>query len=409
MAALQKLKDRAKSLTPIPKAERLVEVGCTWINIFSVNSVAQTFEADISIRLSWKETDPAMIAKIEEVSSNKQKVNPGVSAHGKAAMEMKDFIEHCWDPQFQFPNCEDMEGSEQWVRAEKSGDHVIVIWAIRFRCNKFTCQFDLRKFPFDQQALFIRISSQWDETKVQFIASTRDKPTRVAYDDYNLPDYEIVSSRIADVQSQESRDLRYLCRSNMSSSNSGVRYNSIFLIQNVSRHPEFYVLNLYLPTFLISSSGFIAFVFAVEDFNGRATVLMTLLLTVVAFKQVITQNLPRLPYVTYMDRYALVSLALIVLIGVIAAAESTATVCVVAPTRRPTLCTMILPTLDFANVDHADHICLIVVSVLWMFYQVVEGCLIGLARRVEQAELAEERTLIELQNLRKPTAEGKAE
>jgi len=243
---------------------------------------------------------------------------------------------------------------------------------------------------------------------VQFVASTRDKPTRVAYDDYNLPDYEIVSSRIADVQSIEPRNSRYLCRSNMSSSNSGVRYNSIFLIQNVSRHPEFYVLNLYLPTLLISSSGFIAFVFAVEDFNGRASVLMTLLLTVVAFKQVITQNLPRLPYVTYMDRYALVSLALIVLIGVIAAAESTASVCVIAPTRRPTLCSTILPTLDFANIDHADHVCLIVVSVLWMAYHLIEGCLIGLARRIEQSELQEERELVKLQNLRKSTAEAKA-
>jgi len=371
----------------------LVEVGCTWINIFSVNSVAQTFEADVSVRLSWKETDPIMIAKIDAVS-NKQQAN-GPSAHGKAAMEMKDFVENCWDPQFQFPNCEDLAGSEQWVRAEKEGDHLKVIWAIRFRCNKFTCQFDLRQFPFDQQALFIRISSQWDEGKVQFVTSTREAPCRLAYDDYNLPDYGLVSARIADVHSLDARNARYLCRSDGSSSNSNVRYNSIFLIQNVSRHPEFYVLNLYLPTFLISSSGFIAFVFAVEDFNGRASVLMTLLLTVVAFKQVIGQNLPRLPYVTYLDRYALMSLALIVLIGIIAAAESTAAVCVEAPTRRPTLCGAVLPTLDFNYLDRVDWICLIVVSVLWGCYQILEGVLIGLARRTEQTELNTERQLEE--------------
>jgi len=322
---------------------------------------------------------------------------------------MKDFTENVWDPQFQFPNCQEMAGSEQWVRAEKFEDGVKVIWAIRFRCNKFTCQFDLRQFPFDQQALFIRISSGWDESKVQFVISTREEPCRQAYDDYNLPDYELVGSRIADVHSLDSRDSRYMCRSDKSSSNSGVRYNSVFLIQNVSRHPEFYVLNLYLPAFLISSSAFTAFVFAVEDFNGRATVLMTLLLTAVAFKQVIGQNLPRLPYVTYLDRYALMSLALIVLIGIIAAAESTAAVCVDAPNRRPTLCNQVLKPLDHSNIDHADHICLIVVSVVWGFYQFVEAILIGMARRVEQKAINQERIMIENRATRAASHKAEAE
>jgi len=150
------------------------------------------------------------------------------------------------------------------------------------------------------------------------------------------------------------------------------------------------LLNLYLPTLLISSSAFIAFVFYVEDFDGRSSVLMTLLLTVVAFKQVIGQNLPRLPYITYLDRYALVSLALIVLIGVIAAALSTAAVCVDAPQRKPTLCTDVLPTLDNQYIDHADYVCLVVVSIFWLVYQILELVLIIIARRVEKkgAELA---------------------
>lgn len=372
--------------TPIPKPERLVEVGCTWINIFSVNSVEQTFEADISIRLAWMEFDPAVIAKIEEVEAKKQKAALG-SAHGKAAMDIKEFVEQCWDPQFMFPNCESMEDSEQWVRADKVEDHLRVVWAVRFRCHKFTCKFDLHHFPFDQQALFIRISSQWDETKVQFVISSRAEPSRQAFDDYNLSDYTISTSRIVDLNSVHCpKNAGFQCRSDPSSSNSAARYNSAYLVQNVARNPEFFVLNLYLPAFLISSSAFIAFVFRVEDFGGRSSVLMTLLLTVVAFRQVVGQNLPRLPYITYLDRYALVSLALIVLIGVIVGAESTAAVCVEAPIRRPTLCISVLPSLDFRYLDHADHVCLIVVSVCWLCYQIFEGIMIGWNRRAEQQE-----------------------
>jgi len=227
-----------------------------------------------------------------------------------------------------------------------------------------------------------------------------------------------VGNRIADVYSTDTRDAKYLCRSDTSSSNSGVRYNSIFLIQNISRDPSFYLLNLYLPTLLISSSAFISFVFYVEDFNGRSSVLMTLLLTVVAFKQVIGQNLPRLPYITYLDRYALISLALIVLIGVIASALSTAAVCVEAPQRKPTLCSEVLPTLDHRFVDHADYICLVVVSIIWVAYQLFEMVLIVKARRIEQkgVELAaverekhhhESYPAAELATVAKPSSETK--
>jgi len=280
------------------------------------------------------------------------------------------------------------------VRAEKAedGSHTKVIWAIRLRCNQYTCQFDLKKFPFDQQDLFIRISSGWDETKVQFAMSTREEPTRQAFDDFNLPDYSLVGSRIADVHTKDPRDTHLPFRTDISSSNSAARYNSVFLIQNVTRNPEFFVLNLYLPTCLISSSGFTAFVFDVEDFNGRSTVLLLLLLTVVSFKQFIGLNLPRLPYITYMDRYALVSLGLIIVIGIIAAALSTAAMCVDEPTRRPKLCTNVSPSLDFMIVDHADYVCLVVVATLWMAYHLIEGIIIVRARRIDLQEIETART-----------------
>jgi len=366
---------RARTLAPVPKPEKTISVSCTWLNIISVDSVNQSFQADIVIRLTWEEKLTEQLLSLFPQSTT--------NVHGgKAAVSTHDFVDRVWDPQFQFPNCRSkIEEGEQWVRIEHQDTHAKVFWAVRFRSGDFTCLFDLRKFPFDQQALFIRISSGWDETKVQFVTAAKDA-CREVFEDYNLMDYDLVGNRIVDVCCTDPRDARYLCRSATSSSNSGARYNSIFLIQNVSRAPGFYVLNLYLPTLLISSSAFVAFVFYVEDFNGRSSVLMTLLLTVVAFKQVIGQNLPRLPYLTYMDRYALVSLALVVLIGIITSALSTAAVCVVSPTRRPTLCTSVLPSLDYHNVDHADYVCLVVVSVLWMFYHLVETYLILKARVV---------------------------
>jgi len=371
-------RSRAKTLTPVPHAQRTIDVACAWLNISAIDSVNQTFGADISIRLIWEEklSDELVQAFPKQLAA----------LHGgPASADLKVFCEQVWDPQFQFPNCQDIDGFEQWLRLERHETHAKCVWAVRFHCNVFTCQFDLRQFPFDQQQLFLRISSGWDETKVKFVMAKHDA-CRSSFDDYNLPDYFLTGNRIVDVHSTHPRDAPFLCRTDKSSSNSASRYNSIFLIQNVSRQPGYYILNLYVPAFLIASSGLISFVFNVEDFPDRSNVLMTLLLTVVAFRQVITQNLPRLPYLTYMDRYALVSLFLLVAIGVVSSALSTAAICVSEPMRRPTLCTAVLPSLDYRSLDYADYVSLVVIAVVWMVYQGIELFLICRARRIEERE-----------------------
>jgi len=234
MDALSRFRSRARSVTPVPKPEKTIHVACTWNNILSVDSVNQTFQADIAIRLMWEEKLTDELVKLFPTALT------NVHA-GKAAVDMKQFMENVWDPQIQFPNCRNMDGCEQWVRMERHEWHAKVIWAVRFRSSSFTCLFDLRRFPFDQQALFIRISSGWDERKVQFVTAKTD-PCRESYDDYNLLEYDLVENRIADVYSTDARDARFLFRSDTSSSNSLVRYNSVFLIQNVSRQPGFFSL-----------------------------------------------------------------------------------------------------------------------------------------------------------------------
>jgi len=109
-----------------------------------------------------------------------------------------------------------------------------------------------------------------------------------------------------------------------------------------------------------------------EDFDGRSSILVVLLLTVVAFKQVVGQYLPKLPYLTYLDRYTLAGLSLVVIIGVIHAAMAAASICVSDPTRKPTLCGNVLGNTTQHDVDHADFICLVVSAVCWIVYQIFE-------------------------------------
>jgi hypothetical protein len=93
-----------------------------------------------------------------------------------------------------------------------------------------------------------------------------------------------------------------------------VDYSDTFprLVMRVGRDSSYYVTNVILPVFLIIAIS--AVCFAIPDLGDRMQVVLTLLLTVVAFKFVITQDLPATPYMTYLDIYILVGYILMVLI-----------------------------------------------------------------------------------------------
>jgi len=353
-----------------PTPLKVINVGCSWLNIFSVDTVSQVFEAELLVRLQWLE--PVTERVLDHFTELK-------TADGKSYnVSAQDFKDHCWDPQFTFPNCLDMCNTEQWVRMERSGENISVVWSVRFHSTSFTCIFDLRRFPFDRQHLVVRVSSTWDEKKVQFRSSQTDTISSVIAD-YNIQDYQLAGTHIVDVTAGGTR---YATRSDPGSSTSGVRYNSIFLVQTVQRNPGFYMFNLYLPTFLIASFAFAVFAFVVDDFSGRSSIIVTVLLTVVAFKQGIKQYVPSLPYVTYGDRYILAGLGMVIIIAIETASLAAASLCVSGPQRRPTLCgATVLGSLKYANVDFADAVCWAADVGVWLGYHLVEAILIGRASR----------------------------
>lgn len=71
----------------------------------------------------------------------------------------------------------------------------------------------------------------------------------------------------------------------------------------MSRKPEFFYFNYFGPLFLIGNLNFVALVIPPEDLATRSQIILTLILTIVAFKMTISQMLPRLPYPTILDKY----------------------------------------------------------------------------------------------------------
>lgn len=73
----------------------------------------------------------------------------------------------------------------------------------------------------------------------------------------------------------------------------------------VRRIANYYLQNIVFVLFMLSLLGPLAFLLDVDDLGGRLSTLLTLLLTAVAFKFVITSSLPKVPYNTLMDYYIL--------------------------------------------------------------------------------------------------------
>jgi hypothetical protein len=81
----------------------------------------------------------------------------------------------------------------------------------------------------------------------------------------------------------------------------------------VQRIANYYLQNIVLIMFLLSLLGPLAFVLDVDAVGDRLSTILTLLLTAVAFKYVISSALPKVPYNTLMDYFILLSTVSLVL------------------------------------------------------------------------------------------------
>jgi hypothetical protein len=79
----------------------------------------------------------------------------------------------------------------------------------------------------------------------------------------------------------------------------------------IERRPSFFLYNVVLPLAIICGLVLTNFALPIEELGGRLQGVLTLLLTAIAFKFVVTSYIPKLPYLTLLDKYILCSYLLI--------------------------------------------------------------------------------------------------
>jgi hypothetical protein len=163
--------------------------------------------------------------------------------------------------------------------------------------SKVATLFDLRQFPFDEQTFEIQIESfTYNSEMVELV--TNDDRVRYA------PDLFLPEWRIAGINAHVEKTLNV---------RDHIPFSRVVIGLHLAREWGFYVYKLWVPLFLIVALSWSVFWMQGESLANRVRMSATAFLTVVAYQFAISGSLPKVAYLTIMDRLMVASFVLIAL------------------------------------------------------------------------------------------------
>lgn len=275
-----------ESPEPIPVAVRAYI-----IDINNVNEFQNTFELEVEFESSWK--DPRLVFSPAE-GEPPQRIYVGA-----AAMEM---LETIWVPDLGAVNVVGLpQRLKTMLSIEADGTTTFRIRA----SGVVKTHLDFRGFPFDSQVFELRIRPFFLTSDVVRLVEASEK---TAFDPhFYLPEWELKGVRTSiDEVSVSGVDLPY---------------SQITLMIDVTRKSGFYIWKVILPILTIVCISWVVFWMTGEQLGRRASTSATAILTIIAYQFIISGSLPRIPYLTVMDRiilWSFITTALAMVLNIVA-------------------------------------------------------------------------------------------
>ena len=262
------------------KGPTQVSVGIWIVDINNIDSAQQNFTADIAIVLRWKDARLAHTRTGTVHSPLDEIWTPRVGI----ANEMSSVVQR-------FPESAEVEPDGT------------VIYRQRY-VGSFSQPLRLQSFPFDRQIFHI-----------QFVA-IRYQPDEVAF----VPDENWIrdgvrqaagmspSLTLADwtVEKSDAKPSVYALTPRM-------QYSGYVFEFIARRNVEYYILKVILPLVLIVMMSWSVFWTEPTNSNTQFSIAVTSMLTLIAYRFAVDTQLPRLPYMTRLDAFFLVSTLLVFL------------------------------------------------------------------------------------------------
>jgi len=293
------------------KPDRKVFVALKVKRVSDVDNIKETFRMRFHIYFNWLMTEGDYTSYLE------------AKADGKLVE-----WEPRWYPHLEFQNSIDEEVCE-WEEYPDEGKFRMQIFkdfgqekkekrAIgQFDCSKarfiraklecemtFAEELELQSFPFDCQDLSCIIQERTTSgVSCVFLPELR-KPKFGSID----PRYSVIDEWDLETAVLEFGD------TNNALSRSKSSYAMIVLRLKVKRRWKVFFANIVFLMCCISLLGLTAFSLKEDDLGDRLNLLITLILTAVAFGYIVTESIPNVPYQTYLDKYVLSQYAFLVVL-----------------------------------------------------------------------------------------------
>jgi Neurotransmitter-gated ion-channel ligand binding domain/Neurotransmitter-gated ion-channel transmembrane region len=247
------------SKTP-PDTEKPVQIRTSvlLINLREIDGANQTFSADVGIRLRWK--DPRL------ASEQKIRFFPLTSI---------------WHPDAQLVNRVNVQTPlPETVSVDSEGN---VVYRQRY-IGQFSCKMDLKEFPLDQQTLPIRVvATAFSPSEVRFV---KDRENGIT-DQLSITDWDVLSWNARETPLEPAPGAQPF---------SGYTFEL-----KVRRYFYFFLIQIIIPMALILGMSWIVFWLDPKDAGPRISISVTTMLTIVAYRLLISNFLPRLSFLTRMD------------------------------------------------------------------------------------------------------------
>jgi len=308
-------------------------VRATLQRLVDIEVATQTFTAVYRMEASW--IDGALTScDIPDVERSKQLV-------GNLFVQGKE--EAFFAPRLRINNAVEITSFEEWFQIyddPRPGGSAIVClrWNVT---GVFQELFELEYFPMDIQQLALEVHSGWEaeceepsptevQTELKAEEGRSDEILPIGEEmnqsEPSEPCWAQEDPKVRLVQNLNSRYQSHAVTQSFvkqgeydlsealiftpentpkESSASFKVYPTIRIVAHVHRQAGYYLWNVLLPLFVFTSILFCSFVVPPEDFADRTSVTLTMLLTKVAFKFIIADKLPKISYLTLIDKYIL--------------------------------------------------------------------------------------------------------
>jgi hypothetical protein len=255
-----------------------VSVGIWVVDISKIDSAEQSFTAEIALVLRWKD--------------------PRLTHTGSGVVRYP--LEQVWHPRVGIANetASVVRKFPDWVEVEPDGT---LTYRQRY-AGAFTQPLRLQSFPFDRQTFRIQlVAVRYRPNEVKFVPDqdwiqNGVKEAAGIAPSITLPDWR--------VEKWETKPRAYALAP-------GLEFSGYVFGFTASRNVQHYILKVILPLVLIVMMSWSVFWTDPTNSNTQFSIAVTSMLTLIAYRFAVDNQLPRLPYMTRLDVFFLISTLLV--------------------------------------------------------------------------------------------------